>query len=69
MKSARAALEPVLLWLLFSLLTIAFVSSRPYLALILALLGGIAMGVSSVARHSSGLQPAGEERPGSSRAR
>jgi len=53
MRSVASALEPVLLWVLFSLLAIAFVGTRPYLALALAVLGGIAMGLSSLASYSS----------------
>lgn len=53
MKSVASALEPILLWILFTLLAIAFVGTRPYLALVLAVVGGIAVGASSLAGYSS----------------
>jgi hypothetical protein len=37
---------PLLVWLLASLLAIALMGSRPYLALTVVLAGGIAMGLS-----------------------
>jgi hypothetical protein len=49
--SILAAAEPFLLWVFLSLLAIAWVGRRPYVALALALLGGVAMGLSSVASY------------------
>ena len=48
-----AAAEPFLLWVFLSLLAIAWVGRRPYVALAIALLGGLAMGLSSVANYSA----------------
>ena len=48
-----AAAEPFLLWVFLSLLAIAWVGRRPYAALAIALLGGMAMGLSSVANYPS----------------
>lgn len=52
-SSVFAAAEPFLLWAFLSLLAIAWVGRRPYAALAIALLGGIAMGLSSVANYST----------------
>lgn len=41
-------MQPLLVWLLASLLAIALMGSRPYLALAVVLVGGIAMGLSSL---------------------
>lgn len=49
MKSLVALLESISLWVLFSLLAIAFVGSRPCLALAICVVGGIAMALSSLA--------------------
>lgn len=46
-KSMAASAEPLLLWALFSLLAIAIVGPRPHVALVIALLGGVAMGLGS----------------------
>ena len=54
LRSFAAAAEPFLLWAFLSLLAIAWVGRRPYVALAMAILGGIAMGLSSVANYSSG---------------
>ncbi|MGB3904211.1 MAG: hypothetical protein WBB22_04755 [Anaerolineae bacterium] len=48
-------------WILFSLLAIALVQATPQIALLLAVLGGVAVGVSSVADYSSQQQQGGEE--------
>lgn len=61
MKSVASVLEPFLLWILFTLLAIAFVGTRPYLALVLAVVGGIAMGASSLAGYSSLRQDAADQ--------
>ena len=53
LRSFSAAAEPFLLWVFLSLLAIAWVGRRPYAALAIALLGGMAMGLSSVANYSS----------------
>lgn len=53
MRSLITILEPLSLWVLFSLLAIAFVGTRPYLALAICVLGGIAMALSSLADFSS----------------
>jgi hypothetical protein len=53
MKSLITVLEPLSLWILFSLLAIAFVGSRPYLALAICVVGGVAMALSSLAGFSS----------------
>lgn len=53
MKSLIPVLEPLSLWALFSLLAIAFVGTRPYLALAICITGGIAMALSSLAGFSS----------------
>jgi len=53
MKSLITAFEPLSLWVLFSLLAIAFVGTRPYLALAICVAGGIAMALSSLAGFSS----------------
>jgi len=53
LRSFTAAAEPFLLWAFLSLLAIAWVGGRPYGALAIALLGGIAMGLSSMANYSS----------------
>ena len=52
-RSMLAAAEPFLLWAFLSLLAIAWVGRRPYVGLAIALLGGMAMGLSSVANYSS----------------
>lgn len=65
MKSVANALEPILLWILFTLLAIAFVGTRPYLALVLTVVGGIAMGASSLAGYSSLHQDAADQGDGS----
>jgi len=62
MRSVIAAWEPFSLWLLFSLLAIAFVGSRPYLALAISVAGGIVMAVTCLAGFSSSRQ---EEKNGS----
>lgn len=65
-RSFAAAGEPFLLWVFLSLLAIAWVGRRPYAALAIALLGGIAMGLSSVANYSSSerdLDRVGQEGP------
>jgi len=61
MKSLLTAMEPVLLWILFSLLAIAFVGTRPYLALAICVAGSIAMALSSLAGFSSLCQEATEQ--------
>ena len=61
MKSLTTVLEPLSLWVLFSLLAIAFVGTRPYLALAICVTGGIAMALSSLAGFSSSPQEATEE--------
>ena len=53
LRSFAAAAEPFLLWVFLSLLAIAWVGRRPYAALAMALLGGLAMGLSSVANYSA----------------
>jgi hypothetical protein len=53
LRSFAAAAEPFFLWLFLSLLAIAWVGRRPYGALAIALLGGVAMGLSSMANYSS----------------
>jgi len=45
LKSFAAAAEPFLLWVFVSLLAIAWVGRRPYAALAIALLEGMAMGL------------------------
>jgi hypothetical protein len=50
--SRLAAAEPILLWVFLSLLSIAWVGRRPYVALAVVLLSGVAMGLSSVANYS-----------------
>ena len=52
-RSMLAAAEPFLLWAFLSLLAVAWVGRRPYAALAMAVLGGMAMGLSSVANYSS----------------
>ena len=47
------------------MLAIALVQATPQLALLLAVLGGVAVGVSSVAGYSSEQQHGASERPGS----
>jgi hypothetical protein len=61
MKSLIKVLEPLSLWVLFSLLAIAFVGTRPYLALVTCVVGGIAMTISSLAGFSSPRQEAIEQ--------
>lgn len=67
LTSFAAAAEPFLLWAFLSLLAIAWVGRRPYVALAMALLGGIAMGLSSVANYSTSserdLDRGGQEGP------
>jgi hypothetical protein len=41
-------MQPLLVWLLASLMAIALMGSRPYLALAVVVVGGIAMGLSSL---------------------
>jgi len=53
MKSLITVLKPLSLWVLFSLLAIAFVGTRPYLALAICVAGSIAMALSSLAGFSS----------------
>jgi len=53
LRSFAAAAEPFLLWAFLSLLAIAWVGRRPYVALAMAVLGGVAMGLSSMANYSS----------------
>jgi hypothetical protein len=61
MKPLITVLEPLSLWVLFSLLAIAFVGTRPYLALAICVAGGIAMALSSLAGFSSSCQEASEK--------
>ena len=65
MESLRSAVRPLVWWILFSLLAIALVQATPQIALLLALLGGVAVGVNSVADYSSEQQHGAKERPGS----
>ena len=51
MKSLITVLEPLSLWVLFSLLAIALVGTRPHIGLAIAILGGLLMGLSSVASY------------------
>jgi hypothetical protein len=51
-ESLAAAAEPFLLWVFLSLLAITWVGRWPYVALAMALLGGLAMGLSCVASYS-----------------
>jgi len=53
MKSLITVLEPLSLWVLFSLLAVAFVGTRPYVGLAIAILGGVLMGLSSVVSYDS----------------
>jgi len=53
MKSLLTVLEPLSLWVLFSLLAIAFVGTRPYIGLAIAILGGVLMGLSAVVSYNS----------------
>jgi hypothetical protein len=53
LRSFAAAAEPVFLWAFLSLLAIAWAGRRPYVALAMAVLGGVALGLSSVANYSS----------------
>ena len=41
-------MQTLLIWLLASLLAIALMGSRPYLALAVVVVGGVAMGLSSL---------------------
>jgi hypothetical protein len=60
-------MQPLLIWLLASLLAVALMGSWPYLALAILLVGGIAMGISclwagetgSDHRSQEGSRPAG----------
>jgi hypothetical protein len=45
--------EPFLLWISLSLLAIAWIGTRPYVALVIAFLGGTAMGLSGMASYSA----------------
>lgn len=65
MESLRSAVRPLMWWIVFSLLAIALVQAKPQIALLLAVLGGVAVGVSSVADYSSEQQHGARERPGS----
>ncbi|MDH4208005.1 MAG: hypothetical protein OEV76_03945 [Anaerolineae bacterium] len=56
-RSSAKAAEPFLLWVFLSLLAIAWMGKRPYLALTIALLGGLAMGLSSVGNSCSSPWP------------
>jgi len=49
MKSPITALEPILLWVLFSLIAITFVGTRPHVALAICVVGGVSMALSSLA--------------------
>ena len=66
LRSFAAAAEPFLLWGFLSLLAIAWVGRRPYAALAMAVLGGMAMGLSSMANYPSGerdLDPGAQQGP------
>ena len=65
MRSLSSVVQTFLVWILVSVLAIALVQASPQLALLLALLGGIAMGVSSVSGYASQQQYGAEERSGS----
>jgi hypothetical protein len=47
-------MAPLLVWLLTTLLAIAWMGDRPQLALLAALVGGVAMGVSSFLGYRAG---------------
>jgi hypothetical protein len=65
MRSLSSAVQTFLVWILVSVLAIALVQASPQLALLLALLGGMAMGVSSVSGCSRLRHYGAEERSGS----
>ena len=57
-------MQPLLVWLLASFMAIALMGSRPYLALAVVLVGGIAMGLSSLVTYSSpGQEASGRGEP------
>lgn len=47
MKFPTRTVNLFLLWILFSLLAIAYIGERPYLGLAIAIIGGIILGVMS----------------------
>lgn len=47
MKFPTGAVNLFLLWILFSLLAIAYIGERPYLGLAIAIVGGIVLGIAS----------------------
>ncbi len=47
MKFPTRTVNLFLLWILFSLLAIAYIGERPYLGLAIAMVGGIILGVMS----------------------
>jgi len=53
MKSLLTVMEPLSLWVLFSLLAIAFVGTKPQVGLAIAILGGVLMGLSSIVSYDS----------------
>jgi len=53
-------MEPFLIWLLATFLAIAFLGDRPLVGLAVALLGGIAMGLSIFLRYRPGPEDAAQ---------
>ncbi len=53
MRALTTPTEPFLVWVLSSLLAIAFVGSHPEIALTIVVLGGVGMGLSSILSYSS----------------
>jgi uncharacterized PurR-regulated membrane protein YhhQ (DUF165 family) len=47
MRFPTRTVNLLLLWILFSLLAIAYIGERPYLGLAIAVIGGILLGIAS----------------------
>jgi hypothetical protein len=60
MRSLAVAVQPFTVWLLSSLLAITLIGDRPYAGLTVALLGGLALGWSSLFVFPAGRPDAGE---------
>ena len=53
MRALTTSTEPFLVWILSTLLAIAFVGGNPEIALTIVVLGGVGMGLSSILSYSS----------------
>jgi len=63
MKFPTRSLNLFLVWILFSLLAIAYIGQRPYLGLAIAIIGGIVLGILSFLYHEPGTASEHEAHP------